>query len=405
MANQLSSLKRFYRKHASITLLWLLTAILPFTAACSAENNKFDPQANHHAAPQSFDIPSSRTFSMGMTPWPYDITPKAVIDTYKTLDKHTDIVAHHFDEGVPWDDSLQNRKFHKKVMENINYRLSQLPGKKVYLAVTPIHAGRNAVAGNWGESTNEKLKGKWRGKAFDDPEIIASYLSFCRYMIKSFKPSYFNYAIEANILLERNPKLFPSFLRMSEKVYKTLKSEFPELPVFASIHIDTFQKDRKKQSKNIKKLFEFSDYITVSSYPYCAANLSGESQTHYDPKTIPSNWFTQIKELAPRKDFAIAETGFQAQDFRSRKYGIHIKGDSQLQENYLNWLMHQANATNSKFVIWFVARDYDQFWKVLERMGIDDAFKTWKDTGLIDENGTPRPAMTLWNKWLKLKKH
>jgi hypothetical protein len=43
---------------------------------------------------------------MGVTPWPYDFTAAAQQYTYETIGAHTDLVAHHFDEGIPWPEAL-----------------------------------------------------------------------------------------------------------------------------------------------------------------------------------------------------------------------------------------------------------------------------------------------------------
>jgi hypothetical protein len=62
----------------------------------------------------------SRDFRMGFTPFPYDYTSDAVAFTYANVNYHSDIVIHHFDNGIPWDESLDNIK----MPGNINLDLS-----------------------------------------------------------------------------------------------------------------------------------------------------------------------------------------------------------------------------------------------------------------------------------------
>ncbi len=44
---------------------------------------------------------SARHFAMGFTPFPWDISIEAVAATDAYITKNGDIVAHHFDNGIP----------------------------------------------------------------------------------------------------------------------------------------------------------------------------------------------------------------------------------------------------------------------------------------------------------------
>src|SRR5688572_10737883 len=44
----------------------------------------------------------TRSFYMGFTPFPYEISLEAVDAVYTKLDTEADIINHHFDNGVPW---------------------------------------------------------------------------------------------------------------------------------------------------------------------------------------------------------------------------------------------------------------------------------------------------------------
>jgi len=52
--------------------------------------------------------------------------------------------------------------------------------------------------------------------------------------------------------------------------------------------------------------------------------------------------------------------------------------------------------------VWFCPVDYDLLWKKYFENVLDELFKTWRDTGLINEKGEPRPALFIWDAWLKL---
>jgi hypothetical protein len=352
-------------------------------------------------APADLADASSRSFYLAMTPWPYDFSPQAIAYTYDLIQKHADMVAHHFDEGVPWPEALAGKPYDPKIQENLDYRVKQLPGKKRYLALTPLSAARDGLALYWSDEPNQKLPKEWRSKSFDDPEVVAAYVSFCRTMIQKFQPIYVNYGIESNILAERNARAFPAYVKMNAEVYRQLKAEFPNIPFFLSFHIGSLENDRSKQRKAIEQLLPYSDFVTVSTYPYGEKHRE-KSGSYADPNELPKDWLRQVASLAPDKPFAIAETGFIAQDFDAKKLRIHVPGNARHQVEYVKWLLGEVQALNGKFVVWFVPRDYDAFWKRLEKMGMSEVFKTWQDTGLVDESGNERGSMKVWDSWLAL---
>ena len=42
---------------------------------------------------------------MGVTPWPADFTSAEIDSAYQFINHHCDIVSHHFDEGIPYEDA------------------------------------------------------------------------------------------------------------------------------------------------------------------------------------------------------------------------------------------------------------------------------------------------------------
>ena len=48
---------------------------------------------------------------MGFTPFPYDITQQAVDDTYQNIINDSDLFSIHFDNGVPWNEALNDLPF------------------------------------------------------------------------------------------------------------------------------------------------------------------------------------------------------------------------------------------------------------------------------------------------------
>ena len=343
--------------------------------------------------------PSYRSFYMGFTPWHPDITPEVMEQTYRFLDAHADLVAHHFDEGIPWQEALDKKPYHPKVEENLRFRVQKLnKEQKVLLSVTPLPVSRDGLAGHWAQETNMPRQGKWKDKDFDDPEVLAAYLNFCRDLIRRFHPDFMVYGIEVNLLANKKPQQWSKFVPFIGQVYKTLKAENPNLPLMLSVQIDEFWLNEKNQRKAVAEILPYSDYVAVSTYPYIFG--------HADPNAIPKGFFSQVAALAPHKPFAVAETGFIAEDMHA--FGLKRQGSEEGQDAYVNLLMKECDKLNARFVVWFVSRDYDALFEKVKALGagsdVLELFKLWKDCGLADGKYNPRKALSTWDQWLKLPK-
>ena len=95
------------------------------------------------------------------------------------------------------------------------------------------------------------------------------------------------------------------------------------------------------------------------------------------------------------KPIAITETGYPAQAFTVAN--IPFDGTQEKQNAFIARLLDEAQARNFEFVINFVNRDYDALY---DQINGGDLEMLWRDTGLWDENGQPRLALTTWRDWL-----
>ena len=343
---------------------------------------------------------------MGFTPMPFDASAddaeQAAIDdvVYETLSSRGNIIAHHFDEGVPWQAAFEGRTlYHPNIEAAIANRLARTPpDQRIYLALTPLAQDRRSLADNWGAESREPRPGAWAARDFGDFEVLVAYYNFCREMIRRFQPDYFAYAIEANLWAdETDPDRFSAFWGFSAWIYQGLKAEFPELPIFLTVVADDDARFAR-QWPYTATLLGSSDLVAVSSYPYFYPDLAG------DPASIPDDWFSRIRDLAPGKPYAVAETGYIAEDlsFPVGPGSVHVvPGDAAWQDQYLQFVMTDAVNASAAFVIWFVSIDYDALWeKISTDPQTPSIFLLWKDTGLIDETFTARPALFTWDVWL-----
>jgi hypothetical protein len=261
----------------------------------------------------------------------------------------------------------------------------------VYLALTPLKLQRNDIAAYWG-GDDARAK-KWKGRALDDPQTILAYTRFCRQMISEFKPNYFAYGIEANMLAEASPRKFEQFRVLARQVYETLKQENPNLPIFLTFQIDLYHKRRAEQRRVISALLPYSDFIAVSTYPY----MEG-----YSPQTLPEDWFADVAAIDAGKPFAVAETGFIAEEsYRNWLSGKTAEGSEEAQAAYVRLLLNSANRQQARFVVWFFPQDLDEFWAGQTNLAVKWFVKIWRDSGLVDGSGRERKGLRVWDRWLQ----
>ena len=60
---------------------------------------------------------SNRKTAFGFTPFPYDISEEATEKTHQLIVDNGSIYALHFDNGIPWKETLENKPFPKKIQE------------------------------------------------------------------------------------------------------------------------------------------------------------------------------------------------------------------------------------------------------------------------------------------------
>ncbi len=335
----------------------------------------------------------TRSYHLGFTPFPYDISQAAIDYVYTTIGNDADIIAHHFDEGVPWPQALAGSDYLQNVLDDWEQRKSKTPaGHKVYVAITPINTARNGLALYWGSDDNLPLPPPWNGYAFNHDDVKTAYLNHAIRTIDYFEPDYLTIGIEVNLLVTNNPGVWSAYLELNEFVYAELKRLYPNLPVMVSLFgialLDGYrgEDDHAAQMQAFAEIIDDTDYYAISLYPYMSVYLTD---------SIPATMFDDLFSLS-NKPIAIAETGYPAQSFSINVEGggnIEFNSTPEKQRNYIAGLLEQANQRDFTFIINFVLRDYDALW---EAIGSPQWAIVWRDTGFYDENGVSRPALDIW---------
>src|ERR1041385_7210937 len=110
-----------------------------------------------------------RRYLQGFTPFPFDMTMEAVHATDQFVAKNGDLVAIHFDGGVPWTEALAARPFAAGLTADWARHKETCRGKRVLLSLTPLDGDRKELALYRGEKENQPLPEAFRGKDLDDP--------------------------------------------------------------------------------------------------------------------------------------------------------------------------------------------------------------------------------------------
>lgn len=337
----------------------------------------------------------TRSFYMGFTPFPWDMTVEAIETTSKFIVNNGDIIAHHLDAGVPWPEALEDKPFHPKMENNWKNRREIQKSKKVLVSVTPLNGGRNAMALYWGEKENMPLPEKFKNLEFDDPIVKKAYLNYCRRAVEHFGPDYLAIGIEVNELFHHSPEKWPGFVKLYKNTYSQLKKKYPDLAIFATVTLHNLTnkgwKDMKLQQDKIRDFLQHVDIAGISYYPF----MAGQSEK-------PTEIFDWIRSFTD-KPIAITETGYPAETIKLKTFNLTITSNPSRQATYFQTLLDRAGRDNYLFVIAFLHRDYDAMWEKIKSFA-PEAFIVWKDCGLLDEAGRKRESYDVWKKYLSMKR-
>jgi len=340
------------------------------------------PGSVKYAAAADDALPANRSFLMGFTAFPSDFTPQAVLSTRKFVKENADLIAHHI-EGVPWTEALNDQPFPPAFLKEWEDKKLATPANgKVYLAISP---GRGDLKpAEKAPAIPKELK----GKSYDDPLVMKAYLNYCRRAVEFFKPDYLCIGIEANEIQGSGGKSWRAYAALHKHIYAQLKKDHPTLPIFASWTLHNMFKNRGPMLAEFRALMPQNDLVAVSYYPFFMDEKDRLSAL---------DWMTaQFDEF--HKPYAIVETNDAAEELVFPTSKITIHGTPEKQEDYYRRLLSLAQQHEFVFVVSFIHQDYDALWEKIKATS-PELFVAWRDCGLLDQDGKPRPAYAVWKSW------
>ena len=370
------------------SLIFFLTAFLAVSWACGS-NYDYGP------TPTSDLKAPARSFYLGFTPAPYEISEKAIHFIYENIANNADIIAHHFDNGVPWPEALNGEEYPTSVKNDWESRKNRTPGgHQVYLAITPIRLLRNGLADYSSAQGEQPLPPPWDTYAFNHTDVKSAYLNHAIKAVEFFEPDYLAIGIESNLLIDHIPEQWEEYLELHIYVYTQLKTRYPDLPIFATVAgnalLDEYQTehDTAAHLAALQQILQYSDYYGISFYPHL-----------FKGAEFPPEMFETLFALSD-KPIAITETAYPAESLSILGGYIAWESDPDRQKEYFATLLEEADAREMVFIITFFLRDYDILWAQIEDPDMSNLASIWRDTGFFDEDGNPRAVLDLWQKIL-----
>jgi hypothetical protein len=360
-----------------IRLLALVSAIV-FAAGCSEDRI------------YAGDPVKTRTCALGLGYFPHDGTPTGVLAALDVIGKDADLLVAHFDGGIPWEAALASDfgAYPQSLREEVAFIAGAKPaGHELYLAVTPIAFLRDRLAPTLTDA----------GPVFQAPwDVIRAYRNHCHFMIDAFQPDYMAFGVEVNLFgLLVDDSLYASYRSLADSVHTDLKSSYPALPIFQTLQVDAYYANVTAQRALIADLLPTTDYVAVSAYPYGnAARYPDRSRA--DPAMLPRTYFSELRDIDRSKPFAVAETGWPAENL-GPPYPLVVFSGTLYQDQYTQFVLDEAERLGGRFVNVLITRDYDALWQTALKDDPNAALlRLWRDIGMYDGNGLARPALATW---------
>jgi hypothetical protein len=408
--------------------------------------------------------PSSRKFLMGFTLTPYD-TPTDVTAQLKVANymddkvaQHGDLLALHMDGGVPWMEALLDTfespepPYPASVLGTWgSYRSRLKPEKKLLVSINPLGIPRQLLAPQWGygegfnyTSDFQRVgNGQWLDSerrlpsapfdklGLDSMEVKLAYLKYAIRALNYFKPNYLCFAIEVDAADVADPAVFQQYVALHKFVFEEIKKrpEGQRTKILVSFSGTSFMTDefghliasptaetgsaykheemapgvRARLKEGLHALLPYIDVVGLSVYPHY-----GKYNAYTEPPVLFESMHRFLKEagMPDTMPLAVTESGYPADPYMIEASLFAASPDKQ--QRHLELMLYELSKVPNpvEFVVNFLVRDMDLQWERLvataENPRAVEFYKYFRDLGLYDGGGAPRPSLLTWTKYLQL---
>ncbi|MDO6517726.1 hypothetical protein [Zobellia uliginosa] len=365
------------------TILFTLLGLL-FLSSCNKED--ISPLSDKND--NSLNAITQRNFKMGFSTWSSGPNEADNEETYQFIDLNADIYSEQIDDKIPWKAWMNNSTLPTEFTDEINQRVSnKLNNHKLLLSVSLLNTDRSDLLEDYDGAIPNYT-------SLNDANIENAYFKHLDFLISKFNPDYLVIAMEVNELKLHSESKWTEYKLLMDTIRSRLKIAYPNLPLSESITLhDWFNPEVANPTDFISEISNYVnqhlDYAAISYYPFFKGQRTkSEFQQAFD--------FLHSEVSIP---IAFVETTHLAENLNISSFNLSIESNVYEQKEYLETLSLNAHSQNYEFIIWWAYRDYDKLWETFPPE-YKDVGKLWRDTGLLDENGTERPSFTVWNEIL-----
>jgi len=147
----------------------------------------------------------------------------------------------------------------------------------------------------------------------------------------------------------------------------------------------------KDQEGEVADLMKHSDLFAMSIYPHMSYDV---------PRPVPDGFFGFAKGFG--KPIAVAESGMTSRDVELKAFKLTLRGSEADQTQFTRLLLTTADRDRYEFVITYATTDFERLCAKLPPP-VDDLARIWAYTGLQTSDKKPKPALAVWDAYLKAK--
>jgi len=335
---------------------------------------------------QEGSIFDSGVTAYGFFPTPPDVSTESMVQHIQSMSKHADVIL--FQEHIPWLELAQNPDAESQTITNLQGLVQFVSGhglEPVFI-VDPLNGfNRREFKG---------LPPALAGGNFGTPEIRSAFKNFALRLVREFRPRYIGLASEINTYLDAHPDDVENYLSLYRETYSAIKTEAPDTQVFVTFQWDdlnnlgAFNDGSPYQTKweQIEAFEPQLDLWVISSYPCFFFDRAAD---------VPSNYYTPLLART-QKPIAVAEGGCSSVPLDIQS------GSEQDQIDYLRAVDEQLGGERLDFWIYLIFSDLNMnaFIPLMLEQGEGESIETlsyFASLGLVQVDGTPKPALAVWD--------
>jgi hypothetical protein len=338
-------------------------------------------------------LPATRSFRMGFSGWPSDLTVDGLRTATEFAYGHGDLVSVTFNGGIPWPEALAGRPFSANLQANLAYQ--PRPGTKLFLAVSPLNSDCSGLAPYYGERNNLPLPPPWRSLRLNSPQVKAAFLAFVLRAVNAMHPDYLAIGVDDNMVLLRDASQWAQLKDLHRATYLGVKARYPNLPVCFTTEVVRYKKlvdeaRRTDQIGGVRDLMRFSDLFAMSVYPYLSSTSQGAT---------PDNFFDFARTF--HKPIAVSDCGMTSRSVFVPSLNLAMHGSPKDQAQFIRLLLSRASRDRYVFVVNFATTDFERMF-ANRPQPVDERLRAMAYTGMQTSDRTAKPALAVWDAYLKL---